>query len=183
MELPNATDIELQLALLNAISQCADGTAVAEEIRPVVEKALSLHIPIDQKEDWTNSTAWALINMRDQKRWLHSPYYEQGTKGVSLESQMWVKTNRPGANPVQRIWKISDLGAQIVINGPPPVATPIRKKQAKEDHARQMMYEYYKGHRTELPEKIKDQSVFILELLMKGCPAEEAFSMAVKKMA
>ena len=47
MELPNATDIELQLALLNAISQCADGTAVADEIRPVVEKALSLHIPID----------------------------------------------------------------------------------------------------------------------------------------
>ena len=183
MELPNATDIELQLALLNAISQCADGTAVAEEIRPVVEKALSLHIPIDQTKVWTKFISWALINMRDQKSWLHSPYYEQGNKGVPLESQMWVKTNRPGANPVQRIWKISDLGAQIVINGPPPVATTISKKQAKEDHARQMMYEYYKCHKTELPEKIKDQSVFILELLMKGCPAKEAFSMAVEKMA
>ena len=183
MELPNATDIELQLALLNAISQCADGTAVAEEIRPVVEKALSLHIPIDQKEDWTNSIAWALINMRDQKNWLHSPHYEQGTKGISPESQIWVKTNRPGANSVQRIWKISDIGAKVILNGPPPVAAATSKKQAKEDQAKQMMYEYYKDHKAELPEKIKDQSAFILDLLMKGCPAEEAFSLAVKKMA
>lgn len=182
MELPNATDIELQLALLNAISQCADGTAVAQEIRPVVEKALSLQIPLDQQEKWTNFIAWALINMRDQKSWLQSPHYEPGSKGISPESQMWVKTNRPGVDPVQRIWKISDIGAMVIHNGPPPVTATISKKQAKEDHAKQMMYEYYKVHKAELPGNIDDQRAFIIDLLIKGCPTEEAFSMALKKM-
>ena len=183
MALPSPTDIELQLALLNAIGQCADGTAVAEEIRPVVEKALSLHIPMDQKENWTNLIAWALINMRDQKSWLQSPHYEPGSTGVSPESQMWVKTNRPGADPLQRIWKIADEGVQVIHHGNSTAPKAANKKQAKEDQAGQLMYDYFKAHKAELPKNIDDHRAFILGLLINGCSAEDAFSMALKKMA
>lgn len=182
MQLPSPTDIELQLALLNAISQCADSTAVAEELRPVAEKALSLTIPEDQKEEWTNLISWALINMRDQKVWLQSPHHEPGTTGASPESQVWIKTNRPSADPKQRIWKISAQGVKVLLGGPQNDPTVPRKKLTKMEHAGQLMWDHFEAHRSELPKNIGSQREFIIDLLMKGKSAEDAFAMAMKSM-
>ena len=183
MELPESSNIELQLALLSAISQCPDGTAVAEELRPTVAKELNLIVPDDQKEDWTNLISWALINMRDQKSWLQSPYHEPGTTGASPESQQWVKTNRPSVDPNQRIWKIAEIGIKV-LNEVPQIDLKVpSKKSSKEDEAGHLMYAYYNAHINELPKQIKLQREFIIGLLMKGMSAEDAFSKAIKNMA
>lgn len=182
MKLPKRSDIELQLALLSAISHCSDGTAVAEELRPIVEKALSLIVPDDQKEDWTNLISWALIDMREKKSWLQSPYHAPGTTGASPESQQWVKTNRPSVDPNQRIWQIAEIGIKVLNEGPSIDLKVPSEKSSKEDEAGHLMYAYYNAHINELPKQIKLQREFIIGLLMKGMSAEDAFSRALKNM-
>lgn len=182
MELPKSSDIELQLALLSAINQCPADTAVAEQLRPIVENALSLIVPDDQKEEWTNMISWALIDMRDQKSWLQSPYYEPGTTGISPESQMWVKTNRPSVDPNQRIWQIAEKGIRVLHEGPSSDQKVSSKEGSKEAEAARLMYTHYMAHICELPKQIKLQREFIIDLLMKGISVEDAFSMALKNM-
>lgn len=53
------------------------------------------------------------------------------------------------------------------------------RKRRKESDALQLMGEFYKSHKDELPENISEQRMYILELLMEGFSAEETFSLAV----
>jgi hypothetical protein len=53
-------------------------------------------------------------------------------------------------------------------------------RKPKEDEALQLMSDYYKAHKSELPPDIRQYREGIVELLMEGMPAAAAFS-AVRK--
>lgn len=55
-------------------------------------------------------------------------------------------------------------------------------KKPKEADARQLMSDYYRAHKSELPPNIRKYREAIVELIMEGMPAAEAFS-AVRKDA
>lgn len=202
MELPSPTDIEFQLALLNAISQCADCTAVAEEVRPVVEKALSLNVADDQEIKWKTRISHALIAMRDKQCWLVSPNYKPATKESKSVNRKWLEANRPSVDAKQQIWALTELGRLEILQGPSidqqvpstkgkltgphsMIAVPMPKKVKGKllyEEAGVRMHAYYKEHKTELPKSINDQREFIIGLLIYGCSEEEAFSRALEKM-
>ena len=54
-------------------------------------------------------------------------------------------------------------------------------RNPKEQEARQMMADHYKAHRHELPDRIRQYPEFIVELIMGGMSAEEAYAMALAK--
>lgn len=55
-------------------------TAVAEQLRPIVEEELSLIVGDDQQLNWTTTISHSLIDMQDKKSWLLSPYYKPESK-------------------------------------------------------------------------------------------------------
>ena len=109
-DLPKPTDFDLQMTLLRAVFTRADGIAVADELRPDAATALKLVVPPGQVADWTATVSWALIEMRDSKKWLSSPFYEAGKKGKNVESQQWMLAHKPGLDSNQRIWQITPSG-------------------------------------------------------------------------
>lgn len=202
MVLPKSKDIQLERALLSAIAQSKDYTAVAEELRPIIEKELSLIVADDQKMNWTATVSNSLIGMRD-KYWLLSPYYKPETKLNKSMNRKWLEENRPGVDTEKRIWKITEEGMSALHEGLPSDQQIASKKSAptealsklagprlkkgrsklKYDDAGGLMHTYYKAHFNELPMQIKLQREFIIDLLMKGMSAEVAFSRAIKNMA
>ncbi len=57
-------------------------------------------------------------------------------------------------------------------------AKTVARKPSRED-ALNLLSEYYKSHRSELPGAIRNSRETILALLMDGLPAEEAFKEAI----
>lgn len=57
-------------------------------------------------------------------------------------------------------------------------AKTVARKPSRQD-ALNLLSEYYKSHRSELPGDIRNFRETILELLMDGLPAEEAFTEAI----
>jgi hypothetical protein len=53
-------------------------------------------------------------------------------------------------------------------------------RKPKEAEARQVMADYYQAHQAELPPEIRKHRELIVELLMEGMPAAEAFQMVLK---
>lgn len=53
-------------------------------------------------------------------------------------------------------------------------------RKANEAEARQLMSDYYKSHKGELPPHIRNHRDMIVEFLMEGMSAEEAFAEAIK---
>lgn len=111
MNLPRTKDYELQIALLSAISRVKDGVAIADEIRnEVIKKLLMNPVPIEQEVALKTIVSWSLIHMRDTEKWLTSPFYESCVNGQTSAGRQWIRTNKPGFNPNQRIWKITEAG-------------------------------------------------------------------------
>jgi hypothetical protein len=54
----------------------------------------------------------------------------------------------------------------------------VRKPDKAE--ALQLMSDYYKSHRSELPRDVRDRRDLIVDLLLDGLPVEEAFAEAIK---
>jgi hypothetical protein len=194
MELPNRSDFQLQLALLRAIHQYPDRTAVAEQLRPIVEEELSLIVGDDQQLNWITTISHSLIDMRDKKSWLLSPYYKPESKENKAMNRRWLEINRPGVNTGQRIWTITEKGNSVIhegiskdqqIPGKKNATTgslskrtgPIAKKGGGK-----LMYSYYQAHISELPKNIHLKRDFIIDLLVKGMSVEDAFSRALKNV-
>lgn len=186
MELPKSTDPTLQFALLRAIALRDDRTAVAEELRPEVEKALNQIVSEDQKTKWTDRISFALIDMRDKKKWLESPFYESGGKGNASMSRHWIKSNRPGSDPTQRIWKISELGMSQVSTGThtPDHADIVAAEQSVSifestdaDEAREKVYRLISLRRGQ-PKFRKDLLGIYRRCVISGCNAESALEAA-----
>lgn len=57
-------------------------------------------------------------------------------------------------------------------------ATVVRKPNKAE--ALQLMSDYYKSHRAELPRDVRERRDLIVALLLEGVPVEEAFAEAMK---
>ena len=55
------------------------------------------------------------------------------------------------------------------------------RKKRKEPEARELMYAYYKEHKNTLPPTVTDLRELIIELLMEGFSAEEAYELAQKE--
>ncbi|GHT91117.1 hypothetical protein AGMMS49545_06320 [Betaproteobacteria bacterium] len=58
--------------------------------------------------------------------------------------------------------------------------TDAKARKPNKDEALQLMSDYYKSHRSELPASVRDHRDLIVDLLMGGVTAEEAFSEALK---
>lgn len=198
MELPKSTDSELQLELLRAIALCQDSVAVAEELRPVVEKALSLIVTDDQKDEWANLISWTLINMRDTLKWLTSPFYEKGVQGNTPGGDDWIRDNKPGFDQHQRIWKIAEEGKKILtgeVSVPPERSkkSPTnRRKDGSEpggkieyDEAGQIMFKVFQQRKCEFSESdlkiLRESRESIINSIMNRVSAEDAFSIALKR--
>ena len=57
----------------------------------------------------------------------------------------------------------------------------VRKPNKPE--ALQLMSDYYKSHRSELPRDVRDRRDLIIDLLLEGVPVEEAFDEAIKNVS
>lgn len=53
-------------------------------------------------------------------------------------------------------------------------------RKPKESEALQLMADYYQSHKSDLPLEIRQHRELIVELLMEGMPAGEAFAMVLK---
>jgi hypothetical protein len=59
-------------------------------------------------------------------------------------------------------------------------AKSVATRKPKDGEARELMADYYRAHQTELPAEIRKHRELIVELLMEGMPAAEAFQMVLK---
>ena len=111
--LPSQTDIRFQVMLLTAIAN-RGGIAVAEELRPAVERNLTLKIVSEQEKEWRDRVSWALIEMGpitkkgNGKEWLSYPFGKPGEERLKERNQ-WIRNHRPGCKP-QQVWEISPKG-------------------------------------------------------------------------
>ena len=57
------------------------------------------------------------------------------------------------------------------------------RKKVKEPKARELMAQYYQSHKASLPTSVREQRELIVELIMEGFSAEEAYNQAVRGAA
>lgn len=112
MVLPPRNDPEFQRQLFKAIAETKGDCVIAEELRPVVESAMKLSVPPELDRKWKNDISFTLMGMRAKEKWLSSPFfdYENEKGGATAADRKWIRSNKKGFKPNQRVWQLTEAG-------------------------------------------------------------------------
>jgi len=114
-DFPTYTDEKFQLALLKAIVDVG-GTAVADELRPMIEEQLSIAVSPKQINRWKSIVSWTLIEVGPKnnkgrgKEWLECPF-GTGDKQSTQERNAWINLHKSQYKP-QQVWRILEKGRE-----------------------------------------------------------------------
>ena len=104
--LPSPKDPAFRDFLMTEI-RAQGGCATAEDLRPTAVKAFNVTTAPEEMKNWETRISWALIILRDRLHYLESP-------PNSAESRQWILDNRPGRNPSQQVWRLTESGLEYL---------------------------------------------------------------------
>lgn len=147
----------------------AEVKALVREVLETLPKPYSEHIiddvfcAIEHKPKWLQEyeSQSSILGKTVVNGW--GGYWIANALGKAGEQQVPSKKSKLIGS-----YSILDTDAKTVLRKP------------KEPEALQLMADYYQAHKTELTSEVRRHRDLIVELLMEGMPAEEAFSMVMK---
>ncbi|HEY9446800.1 MAG TPA: hypothetical protein VIQ62_06970 [Burkholderiales bacterium] len=143
-------------------------------VRRLVEEALA-SLPKPYTEDVIDDVFHAIENNPEWRRQYDDLVFGLGKKVVNARGGFWIATAVGRSGVDQVVAKKSTL---IDSYSKLTKTATKRGKKLKEPEALKTMSDYFQAHRAELPSSIVSHRDVIVEILMAGYTAEEAFSKA-----
>jgi hypothetical protein len=143
-------------------------------IKRLVEEVL-LTLPKPRTEDVIDDVFYAIEQRPEWLQQYNKLSNRLGKKVVNTLGGFWI-AHLEGKSGQER----ASVTKSSLIHSYSKLDKPANKpgKKAKEAEALQSMSQYYREHRATLPSSIVDHRLLIVDLLMMGFTADEAFSQA-----
>ncbi len=143
-------------------------------VKLLVEEVLA-SLPKPHTEDVIDDVFHAIEHRPEWRQQYEDLARELGRSDVNAWGGFWIANAEglSGAKPVP-----AEKSTLIRSYSKLTKAAPKAGKKIKEPEALQLMSDYYRANRAALPPSVKAYREVIIELIMAGFPAEEAFAKA-----
>jgi hypothetical protein len=148
-------------------------------VKRLVEQALG-SLPKPHTEDVIDDVFHAIEHRPEWRQEYEDLCTDLGKTVVNTWGGFWI-SNHEGRSSLQQVpsKKSTLIGSYSQLTTVTAKAKPEISRKRKESEALQLMSAYFQEHKGQLPTNVRKHRELIVELLMAGLPAEEAFSMVL----